>query len=174
MSDLGQKFKHELREMIPAALFFIVTFNLIALTQFLMLEAHGIRVSSFLTATLLALLVSKVILIADHLPLIDRFPNKALIYNIAWKTGIYFAASCVLRYAEHVIRFWRKSGNFAEANEHLVGEVVWPRFWGIQLWMLILLLVYCSVRELTGAIGCQKVMQLVFRGPISSREQHEG
>ena len=54
MSTLGEKLKHELRELIPVTVFFFVTFQLLALTQALMLKQFGIRVSAFLTATVMA------------------------------------------------------------------------------------------------------------------------
>ena len=45
MSTLGQKLNRELRELIPVTLF--GTFQLIALTQALILEKFGIRVPRF-------------------------------------------------------------------------------------------------------------------------------
>jgi len=167
MSNLGQKIKHEIRELIPVTVFFFVTFQLLALTQTLMMEQYGMRVSSFITATVLALVVAKVVLITDHFALVNRFPEKPLVYNIAWKTAIYFFASLVVRYVEHLIHFWRKSGSLAEANRQLFAEIVWPHFWGVQLWLLILLLVYCAFRELVRALGRERIIQMFFRNPVN-------
>lgn len=73
---------HELREFVPPAIFFFIAFQLIAFTQALMLQQYGIRVSTFLAATVGSLIVAKVVLIADLLPIINRFPEKPLVYNI--------------------------------------------------------------------------------------------
>jgi hypothetical protein len=162
MSTLGDKLKHELRELIPVTVFFFGTFQLLALTEALMLEQFGIRVSAFLTATVMALVVAKVVLITDHFPLVNRFSQKPLSYSVAWKTTIYFIASLVVRYFEHVIHFWRQTGNFAEANHRLFEEIVWPHFWGVQLWLLILLLVYCTFRELVEALGGKRITVMFF------------
>ena len=54
MSTQGEKLKHELRELIPVTVFFFGTFQLLALTPALMLKQFGIRVSAFLTATVMA------------------------------------------------------------------------------------------------------------------------
>jgi hypothetical protein len=51
MSALGEKLKHELRELIPITVFFFGTVQLLALLQALMLAQFGIRVSAFLTTT---------------------------------------------------------------------------------------------------------------------------
>ena len=103
MKNFRQKLKHELRELIPVTVFFFVAFQLLAFTETMMLEQYGIRVSVFVTAAVGALVVAKVVLLADHLPLINRFPEKPLIYNVIWKTFVYFAASLVVRYVEHLI-----------------------------------------------------------------------
>ncbi len=54
MSTLGEKLKHELRELIPVTVFFFGTFQLLTLTQALMLKQFNIRVSAFLTVTVMA------------------------------------------------------------------------------------------------------------------------
>jgi len=52
--------KREIVEAIPAAVYFFVGFQIIAFTDALMLEEYGIRVSTFLLATLAALVAAKV------------------------------------------------------------------------------------------------------------------
>lgn len=165
MSTWSHKLKHELRALIPVTVFFFVTFQLLALTEALMLKQYGIRASAFVTATIMALVVAKVVLIADYFPLVNRFPEKPLIYNIVWKTAIYFTALFALRYVEHLIHFWRKAGSVAEANRRLIEEVIWPHFWGLQLWLLILLLVYCALRELVRTLGRERIIKMFFHDP---------
>jgi hypothetical protein len=165
MKAWREKVRHELTELIPVTLFFLVSFQLLAITQALMLEEYGIRATTFVAATIAALVVAKVVVIADHFPLVNRFPDRPLMYNVIWKTAIYLVASLAVRYAEHVIHFWRQTGNVAAANRRLFQEVVWPHFWGVQLWLLILLFIYCTLRELVRALGRERVMRMFFRTP---------
>ncbi|MGC1952010.1 MAG: hypothetical protein WA970_05435, partial [Gammaproteobacteria bacterium] len=118
MSTIGSRLKHELVEAIPPAVFFFVAFHVIAFTRALMLEQHGIRVSTFMAATIAALIVAKVVLIVDLLPFVNRFPEKPLIYNVVWKTVIYLVAALLVRYVEHLIPFVREHGDLALANRH--------------------------------------------------------
>ena len=173
MITLSEQLEHELRELIPVTVFFFVTFQLLALTQSLMLEEFGIRVSDFLTATVMALVVAKVILITDHFPLVNRFSHKPLSHNVLWKTAIYFVASLAVPYVEHLIHFWRQTGNFGEANPRLFDEIVWPHFWGIQLWLLILLLVFCTFRELVRALGSERVIAMLFHDRLKANAERE-
>jgi len=165
MSGIRGKVLHELGELVPVTLFFLVAFLLLALTQMLLLEVHGIRVVTFFAAAVGALVVAKVVVITDHLPWINRFPDRPLIYNVLWKTAIYFVASLVVRYAEHLIHFWRRMGSLAEGNRQLFQEVVWPHFWCVQMWLLVLLLLYCSLRELIRAVGRERVVGIFFLRP---------
>jgi hypothetical protein len=105
MSSFGHKVKHLIRELIPPVVFFFVAFQLLAFTHALMLRGYGIEVTTFVAATVGALVVAKVVLLADLLPFINRFPGRPLIYNIAWKTTIYFVAALLVRYLEEFIHF---------------------------------------------------------------------
>lgn len=168
MSNLSDKLRHEVRELIPVTLFFFVAFQLLALTQALMLKEYGIHVTTFVAATIMAMIVAKVVVLTDHFALVNRFPEKPLIYNVVWKTVIYFVASLIVRYVEHIIHFWRQSAGFAEANRRVFSEIVWPHFWAVQLWLLILLFVYCAFRELVRALGRERIIAMFFTEPVPS------
>lgn len=165
MSTAGQKLKHELHELIPVTAFFFVAFQLLALTDALILKQYGIGASVFMAATIGALVAAKVVVITDHFALVNRFPEKPLVFNVVWKTLIYFIGWLLIRYTEHLIHFWRATGAFGEANRRIFGEIVWPHFWAVQLWMLILLLAFCAFRELVRALGKQRVIALFFHPP---------
>jgi hypothetical protein len=63
MSPIGESIRHEVRELLPAVIYFVITLNIIGLTKVLMLQEYGITVSTFAGATLAALLVAKAVLI---------------------------------------------------------------------------------------------------------------
>jgi hypothetical protein len=165
MSKFTHSVKHLVREMIPPVTFFFITFQLLAFTRALMLKRYGIDEASFWEATIGALVAAKVVVLADLLPFINRFPNRPLIYNIAWKTPIYFVAAFVVHYLEEFFHFYRQAGDLASANHQLLDDVIWSRFWAIQIWLMVLLLVYCTMDELVRVIGKDK-MRRIFFGPM--------
>ncbi|MES2438080.1 MAG: hypothetical protein V4584_03390 [Verrucomicrobiota bacterium] len=148
-------------------LFFFVAVQLLAVTDSLILKQYGIHLKTFFSATMLALIVAKVVVITDHFALVNRFPEKPLIHNVIWKTLIYFSAALAFRYLEHLIHFRRRSTDFAEANRRLFEEIIWPHFWAVQLWLLVLLLIYCAFRELVRALGRDRIRAIFFTGPVS-------
>ncbi len=162
MSRLVSRLKREMLGVIPPSVFFFVSFQVIAVTRALMLQKYGIRVSTFLAATVGALVVAKVVLVVDHLPFVNRFPEKPLIYNVAWKTAIYLFAAFVVRYVEHLIPFVRAHGDLAVAHRHLLDEVVWTHFWAIQIWLAVVLFVYCALRELVRVLGRERAISIFF------------
>ena len=171
MSKFVHGLKHLVRELIPPAAFFFVAFQLLAFTRALMLKQYGIEVTDFLEATIGALVAAKVVLLSDLLPFINRFPGRPLIYNIAWKTPIYFAVTFGVRYLEELYHYYRKHGELTAANRHLLDEIIWPHFWAIQIWLLVLLLIYCTLHEMVGALGHDRMRELFFgvsrrAGPI--------
>lgn len=162
MSSFGDKLVHEIRELIPVTLYFFAGFLLLAITQSLMLAEYGIRGTTLATVAVGALVVAKVLVIADHFPFINRFSDKPLIYGILWKTAIYFLASLAVRYVEHIIRFWGQTGGVVEANRHFFAEINWPHFWCVQMWLLLLLLFFCTLRVVIRAISRERMIEMFF------------
>jgi hypothetical protein len=127
-----------------------------------MLKRYGIEVGTFVAATIGALVAAKVVVLADLLPFINRFPGRPIIWNIAWKLPIYFLAAFVVHYLEELFDCYRKTGDLASANRSLLDDVVWTRFLTIQIWLMVLLLVYCTMQELSRALGRGKMGEIFF------------
>ena len=94
--------------------------------------------------------------------MINRFPNKPLIYNVVWKTVIYWLMATLIHYVERLIDFWRQTGGFVAGNEKLLAEIIWPHFWAIQIILFVLIAMYCTMHELVRVIGKEKVLRIFF------------
>src|SRR5213080_2293453 len=169
MTKLSSKVKEELFALLPPTIFFFVALHIVAFVRVLMLKKTGIAPSSSISIAVASLILGKAVLIADMLPLINRFPNKPLIYNIAWKTVIYLLLSAVIHYLERLIDFWRETGGFVAGNQKLLSEIIWPHFWAIQIILFVLIAAYCTVHELVRVIGKEKVLRIFF-GPMPGLE----
>ena len=160
-----KKLKEEFFKLLPPMIFFFVALHIVAFIHVLMLKGTGISPVSSMSIAVAALILGKAVLIADMLPMINRFPNKPLIYNIAWKTVIYLLLSAVIHYLERLIDFWRETGGFVAGNQKLLSEIVWPHFWAIQIILFVLIAAYCMVHELVRVVGREKVLRIFF-GPM--------
>jgi len=165
MSKLSTKLKEEFFALLPPTIFFFVALHIVAFVRVLMLKGTGISPLSSMSIAVAALILGKAVLIADLLPMINRFPNKPLIYNVAWKTLIYLLLATLIHYLERLVDFWRQAGGLVAGNEKLLAEMVWPHFWAIQLILLVLITMYCTIHELMRVIGRDKLLRIFF-GPL--------
>ena len=133
MSDVRERIKDEVRELLPPTIFFLIAFHIIVFSRALMLQEFGVKVSALAGATIGAL---------------------------------YWLAASVVHYLEHLVPVWWREGGFAAANHRLLSEIVWPHFWAIQLWLIVLLFVYCALREFVRVVGRREVLRMFF---ISAR-----
>ena len=165
MTKLSTKLKEEFFALLPPTIFFFVALHIVVFVRVLMLKGTGISPLSSISVAVAALILGKAVLIADMLPMINRFPNKPLIYNVAWKTLIYLLMSALIHYLERLIEFWRQAGSLIAGNEKLMSEMVWPHFWAIQVILFVLIAVYCTIHELSRVIGREKLLRIFF-GPM--------
>src|SRR6266446_413290 len=133
MTKLSTTLKKEFFELLPPTIFFFVALHIVMFIRVLMLKGTGVAPSSSISIAVAALILGKAVLIADMLPMINRFPNKPLIYTVAWKTLIYLVVATLIHYLERLVDFWRQAGGPVAGNEKLLAEIVWPHFWAIQI-----------------------------------------
>jgi hypothetical protein len=157
-----EKLKEEFLALLPPTIFFFVALHIIALVRALTTKGTGLPVTSSAQIALGALIIGKAVLLADLWPPINRFPEKPLIYNIVWKTVIYFAVATVIHYLERLFDFAKAAGGVVAGNQKLLSEIIWPHFWGIQIVLLVVILNYCVIRELGRALGEERIFRLFF------------
>ena len=162
MSKAYEKVKEEFLALLPPTIYFLLTLSLISVLRVLMLKGTGIPLTTPIQVLVSAFILGKAVLIADMLPSINRYPAKPLIYNVTWKTAIYFVAALVLHYLERLADFWKATGGPVAGNEKLLAEIVWPHFWAIQIVLLVLIFNYCAVREAARVIGEKKLREMFF------------
>lgn len=165
MSKVTSKIKEEFLAVIPPTLFFFVALHIVAIVRALMTKGTGLAPMSTISIAVAALILGKSVLIADLLPIINRYPDRPLIYNVVWKTMIYLVVSAIIHYLERLYEFWKEAGSFAAANEKLFSELIWPHFWAIQIILFVLILMYSLGHEMIRVIGKDKVTRIFF-GPL--------
>jgi hypothetical protein len=164
MSELNSKVKEEFLALLPPTIYFFVALHVVAFVRVLMLRGTGLPPLSSISIGIAALILGKAVLVSDMLPFINRFPERPLVYNIAWKTSIYLLVSALIHYLERLYDFSRQAGGIIAGNEKLLAEIVWPHFWAIQIVLLVLILMYCTMHELARVIGKERMLRIFF-GP---------
>ena len=119
--------------------------------------------------TIAALTLGKAVLIVDAFPFVNRYPDRPLAYNVAWKTTIYVIAAVFVHYLENLYDFWKETGSLVAGNDKLLAEMVWPHFWATQLLLVVIIFMYCTMRELIRVLGPDKVREMFFGRPAIVR-----
>ena len=159
----GIWFLRELYEILPPTIFFIIGFNLVALTTNLILAQYSVAFASFMLVTTAALVVGKAVLVANTLPFLGRYDRAPLIEPILFKTVVYWAIVFVARLIEHFVRFClvehHPVGSFLP---HMVATFSWDRFAAIQIWIFVLFLIYVTGSELNHLFGDGELRRILF------------
>jgi hypothetical protein len=162
MGKASERIIDEFKALIPPTLFFFIALHLVALDRALMLEGTGMTPGTSVSIAVAALILGKAVLIADLLPVINRYPEKPLVYNIAWKSAIYVLIALFIHYLERLVDFWRETGNLLASNERMLAEIIWPHFWSTQILLVILVLVYCTASELARVLDPGRLRKIFF------------
>jgi hypothetical protein len=160
-----EKLKEEFLAVLPPTIFFFVALHIIAFIRVLMVKASQMPpITSTLSIGVAALILGKAVLIADMLPIVNRYPGLPLAFNVTWKTTIYLVIAGVIHYVERLVEFSRQAGGIVAGNEKLLAEMVWPHFWAIQIILFLLIVMYCTIRELIRVVGRERFVRIFF-GP---------
>jgi hypothetical protein len=155
---------HELYEVLPPTIFFFVGFNLIVLTTTnLILAQYSVTVGNFMLATAGALIVGKSVLVANAVSLLRRYDRGPLIQPILFKTIVYWAVVFVARLIEEFVRFLliehHPVGSFLP---HLVASFSWHHFAAVQIWILVLFLIYVTGSEFNHLFGNGELRRILL------------
>lgn len=155
-------FLEEVKSIIPAVCFFLVAFTLGDWTDRLM-NKDAMTTYSYISIIVAALVMGKVVLISDHMPFINHFANKPLIYNTIWKTLIYVMCAGFFRLLEHAIPAIYHGDGMQAVYETMVSHIDRPVFWLAHAWLTALFLIFVAYRELIELVGKDKVYQAFFK-----------
>lgn len=162
MNKVLERIKKVFLEILPAFIFFLAMFHMLAISKALILKQYGIIVPATAMAIVWALVIAKVVLIVNRLPFLNMYPRKPLIYTLIAKTFAFTVITILFFLLESYIHLGLKTGGFSGAWDRMNAGIVWPAFWLRQAWVFILILFYCASIELSQALGKDKVKEIFF------------
>ena len=170
LARVGATLWHEFRLIVPPTLFFFAGFNLILLTKRLFLADYLIAYTGFLIATTSALIVGKVVLVAEKLPFLARFDNEPLAYPIIFKSIVYTVLVLFARLLEALVHYMIEGNAIGGGAfiRHELGTFSWPHFIAVQLWIFVLFLIYVTANELNELLGDGELYKILFKRRSSS------
>ncbi len=155
--------KKELYHILPIFFFFLVSFTLINWIEAFLFERIGVTPFRFLEIAIAAALIAKIVLIVDHIPIIQLFRKRPLIYIIFWKTAVYWILLLLVRFCIQFTPFlFGQEGTFQEDLDRFFDQVNWNLFISVQAYYLMLLFIFVTFQELAFKIGTARMRRLFF------------
>lgn len=96
------------------------------------------------------------------MPFLRRFDNAPLIRPILFKSLVYWSFVFIARFLERVLHYVVSEGEFAGFFADLDASFSWHRFLFIQIWILVLFLIYTSAAELNSLLGDGELWKIFF------------
>lgn len=160
----------EYKAVLPPTVFFLIVFHVTAFTRGLMMESYGITPAGSAMATVGALILAKVILVFNRCAFLNLFASRPMVFGILWKTLIFGILGSIFQLVEEWVPLLFKYRSAELATQHLLEEIVWPKFWANHIVLLLWLLIYCLVVEMIRVLGATRVRE-IFLGMPSVRPQ---
>jgi hypothetical protein len=150
--------KEEVIKLIPCVVFFFVAFSLVDITKIVQDRAYY----GFVFILIASLLMGKVMLISDLLPMTKRYDHKPLIYNTLWKTSIYLVCCFFVLIIDRLLPIIIHGKDDIVVADAVFDTFTHLIFWVKLAWIGVLLLIFVAYRELIFAIGTKKAKKLFF------------
>jgi len=128
----------------------------------LLTEGTQFKPQSLAMALIGGLIAGKVLLSVDMLPFVDLFPHKPMIHNIGWKTSLYVVAAVVFLYIDPFVKHLFKGQGLYASHSQAWHELMLPRTWAIVIWVVVLMLIFVTVKETSRAIGKDQLQRMFF------------
>jgi hypothetical protein len=161
--SIGARILHEAREAVAPTLFFFVGFNFVVLTTNLLLADYGAAAFNFMVATVGALVVGKAVLVANAMSYIRRYDRAPLIRPILFKTAFYAVIVFLARLLERFVHYSLVERNpVGDFPAYLMTTFSWNRFAAINLWIMVLFLIYVTASEVARLFGRGELWRLFF------------
>ncbi|MEY4668400.1 MAG: hypothetical protein RL518_1099 [Pseudomonadota bacterium] len=153
MRELLSKLKRELRQIVNPVIFLFCMFEIVALTNWLLLESYSITPTHTFFAVIGALLGGKAIFVANQLPFLRIVQGKPVLLSVLWRSFVY-ALFCALFLAmEHVASGLLRHEEPLRSLGLLTSRLSLAHIAANAIWLFIALMLYNSYVEIDRHLG---------------------
>jgi hypothetical protein len=138
----------EILRLLPAMVFFLIGFNLIALSKHAILANHGIAYEGLAKATIGALLVAKVVALAGLLPIMKRLQQRSLWSPALLQAAVYTILCMAVHEIEGLVRLSVSAASLVAGVDLWRDEFKLAEFLFIAIWVFALFAVFVAFAEL--------------------------
>jgi len=167
---LKQKILSGLKAYWINVLYITLFFSIFTDYRRLILAHYQIPYKDYGISLIKALVLAKVILVAEHFRLGTGFENKPLIYPTMYKSFLFTIAVAILSVIEAMIRGFLRAEGFAGVQNMIIKCFTYDWFAGMLI-AFAAFIPFFAIKELSRVLGKGKISELFFRSnnPAQSR-----
>jgi GYF domain 2 len=157
---LKERALDELKKFAGAFVYLWVVFTVLLLHEWIVLSDHHIGFAFYGLATLNAIGLGKILIVAEHFRFAERLREKPLVYPIAYKT-VAFTTLLFAAYTLEMMLFgWIGGHGFLASMPSLGGSLIGAA----ALWLIfcVALMPYFAFKELERAVGPDMIRKLLL------------
>jgi hypothetical protein len=167
--SIKEKLKHELKAVILVTLFFAAWLGVFMGLKVLILEDYQIRFGGFSAVLIGALVLAKVVLILEHVPLGGWVRSKPALVDVILRTLLYAFGTLVVMLLEKAFESRHEAGGFGTALMNVFQHPDMPHIWANTICVTGALLFYNLLSTLNHQIGSGGLAG-VFLSPKKHRD----
>ena len=166
-----EKLVHELKALGLITLYFAFWVGSILLVEKLMLAQYGIRFNALALALIGTILLSKVVLLMEHVPVEAWVPNQPTVVPVLLRTILYVLGVLVVLSIEKAFEARHEYGGFVRALTQIGQHPEYPRVLANTICLGWAILGYNILSALRRHLGKNGLRQLFFALPKGNREK---
>jgi hypothetical protein len=162
--SIKEKLIHELRAVVLVTLFFAMWLGALMILKFLILEDYHIRLGGFSMVLIGALVLAKVVLILEHVPLGAWLRNQPVLVDVILRTILFAFGTFVVMLLEKAFESRHEQGGFGPALMNIFQHRDMPHLWANIICVTGALIFYNLLSVLNRHLGAGGLAR-VFLSP---------
>ena len=151
--SIQEKLEHELKAVILVTLFFAAWLGIFMGLKILILDGYQIRFGSISAVLIGALVLAKVVLILEHVPLGAWSKKQPVLMVVILRTTLYALGTLVVMLLEKVLESRHEQGGFGPALMNVFQHRDMPHIWANTICVTGALLFYNLMAAINGQLG---------------------
>jgi hypothetical protein len=137
-------------------------FQLVSVTNWLLLESYHITPSHTVFAAVGALFGGKAILVANKLPYLHIFQSRPVLISVVWRSFIYAIFCALFLCSEHIVTgLFHRDGPLT-ALEMFGSHLSIPHVAANAIWLFVSLMLYNSYVEVDRHLGVGTLRRILL------------
>ena len=155
----------DIREVIKPVIFLFCMFQLVAVTNWLVLESYSITPAHTFFAAVGALFGGKAILVANKFSYLHIFQDRPVVLSVLWRSFIYALFCALFLCSEHILTGFLKHEGPVTSLEALTAHVSIAHVAANAIWLFVSLMLYNSYVEVDRQLGAGTLRRVFLSRP---------